>query len=118
MRYIENNLIWENYRNPKEGVVPVCGDQMSAAKTDVDPDESKSDEVIKMIMSDLNEAGRNIRNIVHQIELVKELPPWIQSKVAISSQYISDVAKFVDADAQEAAQHTDKAGISAIMVAI
>lgn len=118
MKYaLESDLIWENYMSPKEGGLPMQADtstgggpfntpgmQSNAPQEDCEQMSKLQQgecQEIKMMQADLMAIHKQVESLMQQLQKMTTVPGWVQSKVTIANQYITDVAQFIDYESQE-----------------
>lgn len=118
MKYaLESDLIWENYMSPKEGGLPMQADtstsggpfntpgmQSNAPQEDCEQMSKLQQgecQEIKMMQADLMAIHKQAESLMQQLQKMTTVPGWVQSKVTIANQYITDVAQFMDYESQE-----------------
>ena len=56
---------------------------------------------IKMALADLMAIKKQVEIMMQQLQDAETIPGWVQSKITIANQYITDVAQFMDYESQE-----------------
>lgn len=117
MKYsFESDLIWENYMSPKQGGLPMQADmstgggpfntpgmQSNAPQEDceqMDKLQHGEQQELKMAQADLLAIHKQVESLMQQLQNVDTVPGWVQSKITIANQYITDVAQFMDYESQ------------------
>lgn len=118
MKYsLESDLIWENYMSPKQGGLPMQADmstgggpfntpgmQSNAPQEDceqMDKLQRGEQQELKMAQADLLAIHKQVESLMQQLQNAETIPGWVQSKITIANQYITDVAQFMDHEAQQ-----------------
>ena len=55
---------------------------------------------IKMAQADLLAIQKQVEALMSQLQNAETIPGWVQSKITIANQYITDVAQFMDYESQ------------------
>lgn len=109
----ELELIWENYMSPKEGGLPMQADMSTGGGPFNTPGMRGEDceqveklqhgehQEIKMALADLMAVHKQVESLMQQIQEMDTIPGWVQSKITIANQYITDVAQFIDFESQD-----------------
>lgn len=117
MKYsIESNLIWENYMSPREGGLPMQADMSAgggpfntpgmhsnAPSEDceqMDKLQHGEHQELKMAQADLMAIHKQVESLMQQLQDAETIPGWVQSKITVANQYITDVAQFMDYESQ------------------
>lgn len=117
MKYsLESNLIWENYMSPREGGLPMQADMSAgggpfntpgmysnAPSEDceqMDKLQHGEHQELKMAQADLMAIHKQVESLMQQLQDAETIPGWVQSKITVANQYITDVAQFMDYESQ------------------
>jgi hypothetical protein len=118
MKYsIESDLIWENYMSPREGGLPMQADmstgggpfntpgmQSNAPSEDceqMDKLQHGEHQEIKMALSDLLAIKKQVETMMQHLQNAETIPGWVQSKITIANQYITDASQFMDYESED-----------------
>ena len=118
MKYIlDADLIWENYMRPKEGGLPMQADMSTGGGPFNTPGmhsnapqehcqqinrlQHGEDQELKMAQADLMAIHKQVEALMQQLQDAETIPGWVQSKITIANQYITDVAQFMDYESQD-----------------
>lgn len=113
----ELQLIWENYMS-NSNVVPfiqadtsIKDDDMHRNATAVDCDhldklQHGEQQELKMAQADLLAIHKQVEALMQQLQTAETIPGWVQSKLAIANQYVTDVAQFMDYESRDCKQDT------------
>jgi len=111
MKYTQElNLIWENYLSPKEGGLPLKADPALGMPYGGSPavDENCEDleqmnseptgeaKEIHMALADLQAITKLSHQLMHQLRTAHSIPGWVQAKITIANNNITDVAQYMD----------------------
>lgn len=111
MKYTrDSELIWENYLSPKEGGLPFKADPAQGMPYGGSPsvDENNEDceqmdseptgeaKEIHMAMADLQAINKLSHQLMHQLKTARSIPGWVQAKITIANNNITDVAQYMD----------------------
>lgn len=128
MKYsLEADLIWENYMHPREGGLPMQADmstgggpfntpgmQSNAPSEDceqMDKLQRGEQQEIKMAMADLLAIKKQVEIMMQQLQSTDTIPGWVQSKITIANQYITDASQFLDYESQDCGCNEPQAAV-------
>ena len=133
MKYsIDADLIWENYMNPRDGGLPMQAD-ISASGGPLNTPGMHSNapqedceqmnrlqqgecQELKMAQADLLAIQKQVEALMQQLQNAETIPGWVQSKITIANQYITDVAQFMDYESQHC--DNDASAVAVTVMAI
>ena len=55
---------------------------------------------MKMAMADLHAILKQSEQIMQQLQNMETIPGWVQSKITVANQYLTDVSQYIDFEAQ------------------
>ena len=55
---------------------------------------------LKMAQADLMAIYKQVESLMQQLQDAETIPGWVQSKITVANQYITDVAQFMDYESQ------------------
>lgn len=103
--------------SPKQGGLPMQADmstgggpfntpgmQSNAPQEDceqMDKLQRGEQQELKMAQADLLAIHKQVESLMQQLQNAETIPGWVQSKITIANQYITDVAQFMDHEAQQ-----------------
>lgn len=118
MKYsIESDLIWENYMSPREGGLPMQADMstgggpfntpgmLSNAPSEdceqMDKLQHGEHQEIKMALADLLAIKKQVEIMMQHLQSMDTIPGWVQSKITVANQYITDATQFLDYESED-----------------
>lgn len=115
MKYsLEADLIWENYMHPREGGLPMQADMSTGGGPFNTPGIAPSEDCeqmdklqhgehqeIKMALADLLAIKKQVETMMQHLQSTDTIPGWVQSKITIANQYITDASQFLDYESQD-----------------
>lgn len=66
----------------------------TGAKSKQEEEEDFTSDRKNMLASNLISIHTGIKSVAEDFKKMKDVPPWVQEKVAIASQYIEDVSQY------------------------
>jgi hypothetical protein len=128
MKYsLEADLIWENYMSPREGGLPMQADmstgggpfntpgmQSNAPSEDceqMDKLQHGEHQEIKMALSDLLAIKKQVETMMQHLQNTETIPGWVQSKITIANQYITDASQFLDYESEDCGCNEPQAAV-------
>jgi hypothetical protein len=128
MKYsIESDLIWENYMSPREGGLPMQADMstgggpfntpgmLSNAPSEdceqMDKLQHGEHQEIKMAMADLLAIKKQVETMMQHLQSMETIPGWVQSKITIANQYITDASQFMDYESEDCECNASQASV-------